>query len=178
MTSPASPTPAGKPTSSKPRRQRLLRVVLFVSLALNLLVVGLVLGAVVTRGSDMPGRQVMLDLSFGPYTRALAPADRAALRDAWRDQSVNWWDIREAHRAELDAFVAALRAEPFDLTEVETILDRQHTRQSEQRQLARTILSERLTSMSPSDRAAYADRLEAASREPPQRRGRPPDSTP
>lgn len=158
-------TNASQPSPSGPPRQRLLRVVLFVSLALNLLVGGLVLGAVVGRDGPMHDRHVMLDLSFGPYTRALASEDRAALREAWRTHAPGWRDLRETQRAEFETFVGALRAEPFERQQLDAVMERQQARQTAQRALAWQILSDHLAAMPAHARATYADRLsEAASR--------------
>lgn len=158
----AVPTPPPPPPETAPARpRRLLAVALFVSVALNLLVVGVIAGAFWARG-DGPGfRPVLIDIGLGPYTRALSEADRATLRDAWQRRGPDLQTLRGARGADRAALLEALRAQPFDPAAVEAAFARQLSRQAGQQQLARTLLTERISAMSPAERAAYADRLEA-----------------
>jgi len=146
------------------QRSGLLRIALLVSLAFNLLVVGVVAGALVTRGGGMADRAVLLDLSFAPYTRALDESGRMAMREAWRMRSPEWRDLRATRRAEIDVFVAALRASPFDPTPVREILDNQQARNAAHQQVAHDVLVAHLESLGAAGRSGYADRLEDAVR--------------
>lgn len=160
--------------AAPPRPGRLLRGALFVSLTVNLLVAGLVIGALWTRGDGVALRPVQVDVGLGLYTRALAEPDRAALREAWRGRGPDLRALRAARQADLTALVAALRAQPFEPAAVEAVLERQRQRHASQQDLARTLLAERLAILSPAERAAYADRLEALAR----RGDRRPDRSP
>ena len=69
-------------TATPPTRApRWMKIVLALSLALNLAVAGLALGAFL---KDGPRRGMPRDLSFGPFTEAFSADDRRALREAFR----------------------------------------------------------------------------------------------
>lgn len=148
--------------------RRWTTIALIVSLTLNLLVVGVVIGAVMGAGrgghraDTGPG-------SFGPFTRALDPDDRRALRAAVRDHS----DLRAQRkelRAGFRAFLTELRRTPYDPAAAAAALERQHQQISGQVAVTRRVLLERLEGMSDAQRAAFADRLQETVR----KRGRPP----
>lgn len=151
-------------------RRWLRRGVLTVSLALNLLVVGVLAGALWQRGGWPPeaaGRP-----SAPAYLAALEPADRAALREGWRAQGPDMRRLRAERRNDMAALVASLRAEPFDPASLEAALAAQASRLAERQALSRALLAERVAAMTPAERAAYADRLQAAAEAPPMRRPR------
>ncbi len=153
-----------------PRRSGVwLKVALFVSLGLNLIVAGFVAGAVL--GHDERVRPVSADmardLGLAPYIGALSPADRRAVardvRSAVRAQG-GIRALRSEARASFDAVLAALRAEPFDRAALERLLARQVARAESRRSMGQTALLDRLEEMSPAARAAFADRLAAGLR--------------
>lgn len=147
------------------------RVLLGLSLALNVLVLGVVLGGILGhRHDDGPDRRDDRFAEVGPYSRALSDADRAALRNELR---AAWPQLRENRTAVRDSFrevLAALRAEPYDPGRVETLLVAQSDRISSQIALTRGLLLSRLAEMSPDERKAFADRLEQVIRRGPPRR--------
>ena len=143
----------------KPRRW--LWPVLFLSLALNLLIVGIVVGAVLQGGDrrkdgDLgPARSLMGE----PFVRALEPEDRRALgrdilsnRDALRE---NRSDLRRRVEALLDA----LRQDTFDRAAVSDLLSEQRQLAVSRQEVGETFLLNRLEAMSAEERRAYADRL-------------------
>lgn len=137
-----------------------LRVVLIVSLALNLLVVGMVVGGMVS--GRMPGGPLGgYEMSLGPFTQALAPRDRAAIRhDLQQRQDLH--PPRPAERRQaLAEFLAALRSDPFDPARIEAIFAAQREQSVAGMRAGQEVLLERLKAASPEDRAAYANRLEA-----------------
>lgn len=166
-------TPKNKPVSPG----RGLRIALFVSLALNLAVVGTVAGMFLSVGPHGP-RAASNDrgINFGRYNNALSPEDRAALRAAYLDLSAGRpaseaRSLRAAHRAEQVALLASLRAEPFDLAAVAEVFKREQGRMTQGIEIGQALLLGRIEAMSPSERTAFADRLE----NPPARpRGRDP----
>jgi uncharacterized membrane protein len=149
-----------------------LRRALYVSVAVNLLVVGAVVGLLVAHGlrEGYPhgDRGVV---GFGRYTQALSPQDRAALRDAYRGQmhdmmrqgagGAEYDDPRALFRAERASIVAALRADPFDPAAVQALFDRQKTRMTAAIALGQSLLLQRISAMSPQERTVFADRVEA-----------------
>jgi len=153
---------AGAEERETGRPGRWLRRALVLSLALNLLVVGLAVGRALR--PDMLGRAafVLRELSLGPYTEALGRDDLAALRAAFAERAPPLRDLWRMHRAEQAALVAALRAEPFEPAVVATLVEVQNRRLGERARLARDLLLERIAAMDRAARAAFADRLEAA----------------
>lgn len=140
------------------RGGRGVRIALGVSVALNLLVVGLVAGAVLRDGG--PRERMVRDLDFGPFTEALSREDRAALRRAFLQRSPGMQDMRQQMRQDFRALLAALRAEPFDPDALRGVLVNQQARMAERVSLGQELMLERLSVMAPQERAAFADRLE------------------
>lgn len=160
MTDPESqtpPTPTATPPVSSPTTSRWLKPALIVSVALNLAVAGLILGAWLGDGhrGGMPR-----DMSFGPFSEALSDQDRRALRKGLMERAGEFSSSRKAARAEFETLLAALRADPFDPAAMTSALAAIETRNAERLQLGRSLIETRLIEMSPKDRAAFADRLE------------------
>jgi len=138
------------------------RIVLVVSLALNLAVVGLIGGAML-RGPHAggPGGGPVRDLGFGLFTEALTPPDKKLLREQFLDRSPGLRLERRAMRDDLDAILAALRADPFDPAALDAVLAAQNARLSARLDLGQTLIRDFLVDLSPEARQAFADRLEA-----------------
>lgn len=153
------------PPSDAARPRGWLRWLLALSLACNLAVAGLVIGAAI-RFRDGPPR--VFDLSIGPLARALGREDRAwIMRELARSH-----DLRprsaEARRAEAAALAAAVRAAPFDAGAFAAALDAMRGRAETLQRAAQDLLVARIASLAPEERAALADRLEAeAAGDPP-----------
>lgn len=143
-----------------------VRIALFMSLALNLLVLGIGVG-MVTRGPDhRPPRAV--DLSLGPLTRALSDGDRAALNRAMRraaNEQGQTLPGRAARQQERQALIEALRADPFERARLEGLLSRQRERAHGWAERGHGAFVDRIEGMSPAARAAFADRLSKEIRE-------------
>jgi uncharacterized membrane protein len=148
---PSVPTPT-------PRSGRGVKIVLAISVALNLAVAGLVLGA--WASDHGPRKGMPRDLGFGPFSEALSPEDRRALRKAFMDQAPDFRTTREAARAEFVTLLATLRATPFDPAALTAALTAIETRNANRLDLGRTLIEARLVQMSEADRLAFADRLE------------------
>ncbi|TCP21412.1 periplasmic heavy metal sensor [Rhodovulum adriaticum] len=149
-----------------PRTRTWVRVALIVSLALNLLIVGMIGGAVVGHRGGPP-RADMGEAAYGPYARALADEDRAALRRAMRAEAPRLRENRMAVRQGFRDLLGALRADPYEPGRVADILAEQEARVRDQGQIWRGLLVTRLETMSPEERAAFADRLERVLRRGP-----------
>jgi uncharacterized membrane protein len=148
------PTPATKPVS------RLTRIVLVISLGLNLAIIGTIGGFAVSHAMH-GGLRGARELGFGPFSAALSPADRKAMFDSFRSQNTNFLAQRQAMRADFDTLLSALKATPYDSTAVEAVMTRQKARTDARLALGQKLLMERIAAMSPADRAAFADRLQA-----------------
>ena len=155
--------------SDTPKR-RWGRVVLFVSLALNLLVAGVVAGALLGGPRDRDRDPALRDLGFGPFVSSLSRSDRAALRDGLRREAGALRENRAAMRAQFEELLTLLRAEPYDHAAVRAHVEGQHTRISERVTLGRQLLLERIEAMAPEERGAYADKLDEALRRGPGKR--------
>lgn len=142
-----------------------VKVVLALSLALNLAVIGLAAGAWMKGGS----RGMPRDLSFGPFSEALSHDDRRALRRALLQRAPDFRASRNAARAEFAALVAVLRAQPLDPVALRSALSDIETRNAGRLELGRSLIEARLTAMSDADRRAFADRLEAGLKHTPRR---------
>jgi hypothetical protein len=146
-------------TDRKPPRMRpWLRVLLGLSLALNLGVAGLAVGAAIRFG-DKPER-IRPPMPLGALMfKELPREDRKLLRDRDRDSREDREARRRAEAAELDA---ALRAVPFDPAPLEAFIDRDAARQAEFADAMRDAWLTRVKAMTEVERAQYADRLQEA----------------
>lgn len=157
--------PAAVPSGSV----RGLRIALGLSVALNLLVAGVVAGAFLRDGG--PRDRMVRDLDLGPFTEALSQADRAAIRRDFVARMPAMGEARRAMRAEFGALLQLLRAEPFDPDAVRQVLAGYRARMQERVDLGQDLLLERLAAMTPAARQAFADRLEDRLRRGPGRDG-------
>jgi uncharacterized membrane protein len=146
-----------------------MKIALVASLAVNLLVAGLVVGAMVRHDrDDRDVRSMRADVprefARSPFLGALDGEDRRAVgRELMReDRSLR--ENRAELRARFERLLVAIRAEPFDRGAIETILDEQRAAGSRRLELAEEAVLDRLTAMSPQARAAYADRLDRSLR--------------
>lgn len=145
----------------KPGPGRWMRVLLVVSLAVNLAVVGVVAGWALRHGGHHGHHPSRLDMAGGPLTRALSDEDRRAIgqrmREVWRERGGN----RAGIRSSFDALVVDLRAVPFDPDRVAERMREQREGFAARFEMGQDVLISHLAAMSDADRAAYADRLEA-----------------
>jgi uncharacterized membrane protein len=166
MNDPAPTTPPMINAGNIPKSgDRGWRVAFFSLLALNLAVIGLAVG-IALNGGDHRGGMVR-DLGFGPFTDALSSKDREALRDSFMERVPAWRDMRRTMRVETDALIAALRADPFDPEALKSAMERQQGRNQERLELGQKLILDRILTLSPQDRSAFADRLEEGMRHRP-----------
>ncbi|HQU67936.1 MAG TPA: periplasmic heavy metal sensor [Albidovulum sp.] len=142
-----------------PKAGRGMKIALILSLTLNLMILGVMGGAMLAHGGRDDPRRVR-DVGFGPYTEALSPEDRKALREAFVKAAPDFRAGREEARADVAALAAAIRAEPYDRAAVEAVMANQVARIEERLQLGRGLLLDRLDAMGPEARAALAGRIE------------------
>ena len=152
MTETQTNVPPSPPTTS-----RGVKIALVVSVALNLAVAGLAAGAWLRDG---PRGGMPRDMSFGPFSEALDDADRKSIRRSLLERVGEFREQRKAAKAEFEALLVALRAEPFEPAAMQAALAAIEARNSERLELGRTLIETRLIEMSPEARRAFADRLE------------------
>lgn len=146
----------------KKQPRKLWRVVMVLSLALNIAVIGAVVGLAISgRGHDGPPQRLMFD--FGPLSRALEPADRREIGNQIRKSGTKPYDRDERNSKVID-LANALRQMPFDLDLVAEELNSFHARSEKVQQDAQAAFLEHLASMSSDARMQLADRLESGAR--------------
>ena len=159
------------PTEAPKRRSMplWLRVVLVLSLAGNLLVIGLIVGVASSPKGPRGSERIAGDVGAAPFVRALEGEDRRALAREIAQKNGGFRQMRQETRARAEELFAALRAENFDRAAVEALLQGQRE-QAAQRQLAgEAALLNRLEAMTLEERVAYAERLAQALRRGPGR---------
>lgn len=151
----------------KPARRsgRWVRVLLFVSLALNLLILGAVAGAVMGQRPDRaggpPSASLVRDLGLGPYMLALQSDDRKAIRSAaGGERGTDLHAGRRAMRSAYEETIVVLRAETLDSERLLVLIQQQAEAADVGRQLGQRLLVERISRMSLSERHKVAERLE------------------
>lgn len=144
---------------------RSMRIALAVSVALNLAVVGVIVGAAFQKDGG-PGGGNVRDLGFGPYTEALSREDRAALRSAFLAKNPDLRAARDSMRDDINEVLAALRADPFEPSRLQAALGAQTERMSGQLVTGQQLMSDFFVQMSTEARLGFADRLEAGLRRP------------
>ena len=151
------------PGAAPARKRPWGKIILVVSLSLNLLVAGIIGGAILKWGPEHgKHHEARLDKFGGPLTRALSHDDRKAIgREMWRSYRRDGGGGKARHRAVIEALIVDLRADPVDREALAGHLARQRAQISERLSFGQGILLERLVRMSPQERNAYADRLEA-----------------
>ena len=147
-------TPETRPRP--PRTPRGVKIVLAMSLAINLLIAGAVGGAFLggrPEGGMRDRAEAARILGLGPLATALDRRDRAAgISAAGAD--------RAAMRAERQRLVEAARADPFDRAEAEAALERQRAIVSGLQDRGYGALLDYLETMPAEDRAVFADSLQ------------------
>jgi uncharacterized membrane protein len=135
-----------------------LKVVLFGSLALNLLIIGLVVGAM-ARFDQRDGKEPRFDRLSGSMTWALPRADRREIGEALRKDFRAKPDAHALAKSEYDIVISALRGVPFDASLIEQTLRRQTEAGRERQLLGQQLLLARLIAMDDAERAEFADNL-------------------
>lgn len=140
---------------------------LFLSLALNLLVVGAIVGRAFAPDDHRRGERIagpIRSVVGEPFVRALTREDRRAMLGEIKREGPRIRESREGLRQRVEAMLTALRTEPFDPDEVRRLMQEQRQVAQGRQELGESLLLNRLQAMSAEERAAYADRLERSLR--------------
>ncbi len=149
------------PNAPKPRRW--LLPLLIVSVAANLLVVGIVAGAMLSpdgprkRGGE--DQRAIRGVLGEPFFRALPANERRAMLSEVIGNREKFREGRDVLRQRVEQFLAALRAETFDRAEAERLLGQQRNAANRRQDMGEALLLDRLEAMTQAERAAYADEL-------------------
>lgn len=154
-----SERPDPRPVAGAPRWMRLL---LAVSLAGNLAVLGLAAGAML-RHSAAPGAHTPPVSAGAALYRALPRDQRQVFRAEMRARS----DVaRDPQPTKAGGVITALRAQPFDLEDLSDAMRAETRRREVWQEAVREVWLARIAAMDDSARAAYADRLEELGNRP------------
>jgi uncharacterized membrane protein len=149
-TPPPIPQPAGKG----------VRIALILSLAVNLLFIGLLCGAAI--GGHWKGTHKMaMDVGFGPLTAALSREDRKAMAESFMRMAPGFGAERQAADADFFILIKALRADPWDSAAANAALERQSARSLLRLDRGRIVLLDHIATMSATARQDLAARIEA-----------------
>ncbi|WP_208348455.1 periplasmic heavy metal sensor [Pseudaestuariivita rosea] len=133
---------------------RWIRFAFIGSVALNVLIIGAVIGAII---SGVPQRRNFQPDMFMAYARALEPADRRAIgRQLFQDRD----SMIIERRRQFAQMFSLLRDETFDAEAVRSLLMDQHAFATERQFVARELLLERLQQMTFDERQTFANRLQ------------------
>lgn len=158
----AQPAPAVSdapaPVRSLTATARGVKIALLVSLAANLMVAGLVVGALM-RPHHRVGHAMQQGATFAPYIEALPRADRRAMRVEMFRLRPELVDLRTARRAEMAEFARIVATEPFDPAAAARLIDARLAEGAGRLSAARDLLLDRLAGMPPQTRRAYGARL-------------------
>jgi uncharacterized membrane protein len=152
-------TSVPQPTTNSAKASTGMRILLAISLALNLAVGGYALGKVLDHGRD-GSRGMAREMAFGPFTDALTDQDRRALARTLFERAPKMRDARQNMMSDIALIVAALNADPFDPSALEAAFAAQKSRAVENMTLAQDAIRDFLVRMSPEDRAKFAERLQ------------------
>jgi hypothetical protein len=103
---------------------------------------------------------------MAPFAAAMTPEDRSALLAALRDEGRDSGGRSRDFAASFAALLAAIRAEPFGRAQLQTLLAEQRAAGVARQAAGERLLVDRIAGMSATQRADYAERLEAAFRRP------------
>lgn len=151
-----------QPTQTPPARGfRWGRLVLVTSLALNLGVLGVFVGAAAKGGWQGKEPREIRDVGFGIFTQALTQDERKALRRAFMDNAVDMRATRDSLQQDMATLLAALRASPFEEASLADALRQTTARARERQAFGEKLLLDFVASLPEAERLAFADRLEA-----------------
>ncbi len=149
-----------------------MRITLAVSLALNLLVVGVIAGAFIA-GLDKrtsrpsggtPEVRMMREMGFGPFLNAFNADQNRELGRLIRQEVGSLAMNRDALRQELATMVSTLRSTPYDHAAFSAVMERQRQRMNARTEAALSVVLKAIGEASDADRIAFADRLERSLR--------------
>lgn len=134
--------------------KRALRRALLASVAVNLMGIGLIAGAIMASG---PPRKAHTEFGLKSFARTL-PADRAAvLRQAYEVRRTQVWDLRDVARAARTEATEALVAPAYDKPKLREALLRIDDAETKLRTLASEILLDGAEKLTPQERKDFAD---------------------
>lgn len=137
-----------------------VKALFVLSLVLNFLVAGIVVGGILGHGgASMPRPAPPEELTFGPLTGAFSRADRDAMRKRAEGEGTDFKAMRAAVRGDFTRLETALTANPWNEADVRAVLAEMRDRSLRRMDLGEQVMLDRLQSMTPEERLAFAARL-------------------
>jgi len=154
-----------EPTNAGNRRTpRWIKVLLFFSLSLNLLVVGLVGGSFLRHkpsgGYDKAHYSPLRDLGYGPFIVALSPSDKKEISRSWANRSGDLRANRDAVRAQFVTLLKLLQKKPFEIGALQEVVENQQAKLNERQKIGQQLLLDRIGAMTDDERTEFARKLE------------------
>lgn len=146
-----------EPAARKPKRR--FRVLLGASLALNLLFIGGLVGAIAKGPSARAPGPNSREIS-APYVAAFDRETKREIRKEMRARLPKRETSIGATRSDYNTFLELLRAEAFDEARAAQVIEQQMDRAGVFLKLGRELSLEKISQMSKPERVAYADRFE------------------
>jgi uncharacterized membrane protein len=154
------------PAPVLPAAPRRIRMALYASLALNLLFVGAIGGALLRDGPDGP-RSGPREIGFGPFSEALTPQDREAIARAFMRDGGTPRQMRREMMRSFAELGQVLRTEPLDRAALEQVFMTLKDGANARLEIGQRLLLDRIAQMTPVERDEFADRIdEIAARGP------------
>lgn len=151
-----------------------VKAIFVLSVTLNLLVAGVVVGGFLATERHPP-RPSVGDVTLGPLGDAFSREDRDAMRRAAERSGTDFEMMRSAFRNDMDRLIAALSTDPWDEAAVRDELAAMRARTLRRMELGEQVMLDRLETMTSEDRRAYAERLQERTQRIERRFGGPGD---
>lgn len=155
-----------------PRISRRIKIILGLSLALNLAVAGVIAGAALRHGDvQQKGPRTAGFGAYGlPYMIALSREDRHEIKTAVRLGRIGAVPDRAARRALYNDVLTHLQATPFDAAALSDALGRQANTTIEVQKVAQAAWLDLVAEMTDAERSSYAREIEDVLRRGPKSR--------
>jgi len=155
-------TPTPKPSPAKIPTGRGVRIALFVSLAINLLILGMVGGAIWdNRGKIGPRANLgpAVDAGMVPFGQAMDRKQRDEFMQELATRNRELDNNRGRVREQMEDLVAAISSVPFDPDALQAAFADAQTSLVERQQIGADVLIERIAAMSDEERAEFVKRF-------------------
>lgn len=136
-----------------------MKVAFVISVALNLLVVGVLVGGLIARDRMGPPPPPGGDFGLGPLGAAFSEEDRREMRREAVRSGANLGSMRADLRADMTGLIAAVAQDPWNPDAVRAQLAGMHARAADRVAVGEQVMLDRLGRMSDAERHAYAERL-------------------
>lgn len=158
--------PPTNPQPQAPKRRIWSRVLLVASLGLNILIIGVVIGSIASRGggADRDNSPRLRDVGLGPLERILNRDERQNLRNELAGRAPELRQNRQQLRQDIRAILQALTADPFVPEDLADALAGQQRTIAERQRIGHSAFVSRIASATPEQRREMAARIERALR--------------